>query len=492
MKNALYVLMTAVVTFSLFSCQKELTPEPTTPTDTTGTTPSRLDLLRDSVFLYSKEVYLWNNLIPTYDQFNPRQYSGADEITTATNVLDAIRALQPLDRYSFVTTKEESDGLQTGESKDWGFFVKGAYVDKAEPLDSARWFITYVYNQSSAAAAGVRRGWYINKINNTTLGNDNASIDLLNEIFFGTTTSASFEFIKPDGSVQDNDLSQTSFTANSVLKDTVYTGTDGVKQIGYFVFNQFFGTPSVTELNTVFSKFKSKGITELIVDLRYNHGGATATQNALADMIAPASANGKKMYTYIYNDSLQADKFPLLDVKFGGIPSGSFKEENNVISYQNTGSLSLNHVLFIVSNETASASELLINNLRPYFSGSQLKLIGDTTYGKPVGFFGIDIFDYAIYPISFKTVNSVGTADYYTGFPPDQLSSDRVNKDWGDTDDFSLTYALKYINTGSFRMASSHNERIANSLKEMQDQMKPAMKKLTSHKFTGMFTEKKK
>ena len=91
------------------------------------------ELLMDSVFLYSKEVYFWNDLIPSYSQFNPRQYKGNTELNSARNVMNAIRKLQPLDRYSFVTTKEESDGIQTGQNKDFGFFVKSASVDVAIP-----------------------------------------------------------------------------------------------------------------------------------------------------------------------------------------------------------------------------------------------------------------------------------------------------------------------------------------------------------------------
>ena len=106
--------------------------------------------------------------------------------------------------------------------------------------------------------------------------------------------------------------------------------------------------------------------------------------------------------------------------------------------------LNLNRVFFIVTNGTASASELLINNLKPYMD---VKLIGDTTYGKPVGFFPVDIYNYSIYPISFKTVNSAGNADYYNGFAPDKIAPDGVSKNWGDITEPSLASALKYIST---------------------------------------------
>ncbi|MEJ7683158.1 MAG: S41 family peptidase [Segetibacter sp.] len=179
-----------------------------------------------------------------------------------------------------------------------------------------------------------------------------------------------------------SNLSKTSFISNSVLYNSVIDA--GGKKVGYFVFKQFFGAPSRAELNTVFSNFKSQGIDELIVDLRYNPGGSTATQDALADLIAPASANNQTMYKYVYNQSLQQGDFPLLKHK-AGYENESFSEANNTQNFENTGGLNLSRVFFIVSgSSTASASELLINNLKPYMD---VKLIGDTTYGKPVGFF---------------------------------------------------------------------------------------------------------
>ena len=104
-------------------------------------------------------------LYPSYDQFNPRQYKGSDQLSSAQNVMAAIRHLQPKDRFSFVTTLEESEEIQTGEEQDYGFFVKAASIDIDAPMDSIYWFVSYVYDQSTAGVAGVERGWIVNKIN---------------------------------------------------------------------------------------------------------------------------------------------------------------------------------------------------------------------------------------------------------------------------------------------------------------------------------------
>lgn len=412
---------------------------------------------------------------------------GATELAAAQNEMAGIRALQVQDNkhsYSFVTTTAGSNAIQTGNDQDYGFFIKEASLDRALPYDSVYWFVEYVYKNSPSGVAGVQRGWYISKINNTAIGNDNASVDLLNNIFFGTTSSsATFTFTKTDGTTVDLNLAKGSYTANSVLYTDVIT--NGAVKTGYMVFNQFFGSSSVTELTNAFNDFASKGINELVVDIRYNHGGSTDTQNTLADLIAPSSATGKTMYTYIFNDSLTAGKFPLLRRK-PGYSNVSFQPADNTITYQKAGSVNLSRVFFIVTGETASASELLINNLRPYMD---VKLVGDTTYGKPVGFFPIQIFDYAIYPISFKTVNSAGSAEYYDGFAPDKLTPDGVNRSWGDEDEPSLAAALHYINTGSFNRTVNTDEEQNQRMLTMQKQFQPLNSQLYNKRFTGMFTK---
>lgn len=478
-----YILsLLSLLTIFVVSCKKDVGTEPVSSPTATATA-SQSDLLKDSIYLYSKEAYLWQEVIPSYDVFNPRQYKGNTDQDAATAEINAIRALEPLDRFSFVTTKEQSDGLQTGASVDYGFFVKAAAIDKADPIDSVRWFVEYAFDKSSAGTAGVNRGWYINKINNTPVTYTQASIDLLNQTFFGTGNSATFEFVKPDGTTTTFNLSKTSFTSNAVLFKNVINA--GGKKVGYFVLKQFFGTPTVTELNDVFSYFKSQGIDELVVDLRYNPGGSTSTQDALANLIAPAAANNQVMYKYIFNSNLQQGKFPLLQNK-EGYGSTSFTEANNTQKFSNTGSLNLSRVFFIVSHNTASASELLINNLKPYMN---VKLVGDTTYGKPVGFFPIDIFNYSVYPISFKTVNSAGNADYYKGFAPDKSAPDGVNKSWGDVTEPSLATVLKYINTGAFRTAEGNDQQYSSQLRTQQ-QLEPLNNQLDKNQFTGMFIEK--
>ena len=462
----------------MISCSKK--DHSSSPGDNSSTATEE-DLLRDSVYLYTKEVYLWQDVIPGYDQFNPRQYKGSTELESAQKEMNGIRGLQPLDRFSFVTTEEESNGLQTGEDKDFGFFIKAASIDKEDPIDSVYWFVTYAYDQSSAGQAGVQRGWYITKINETSINYDQTSVNVLNDIFFGSATTATFEFKKPDGSALSTNLSKTAFTANSVLYKNVLSA--GGKKVGYLVFNQFFGQPSRNELAQAFTYFQSQGSDELIVDLRYNPGGSVETEDTLSNLIAPQTANNQTMYQYVFNQTLQNNQHQLIRNKLGY--GNIFTTTDNTVKFEKAGSLNLSRAFFIVSGNTASASELLINNLKPYMD---VKLIGDTTYGKPVGFFPIPIYNYDIYPISFKTINSAGNADYYSGFAPDKLTSDGVNKSWGDVNEPGLAAALKYITTGSFDRLSTQSTNLE---RRAMSQTKPFNKAVDENKFVGMFIEKR-
>ena len=132
------------------------------------------------------------------------------------------------------------------------------------------------------------------------------------------------------------------------------------------------------------------------------------------------------MYHYIYNDKLTA------------IASQAGLEDK--VLFTGGGSLNLTNVFFIGGQYTASASELTINNLKPYMN---VKLVGDTTYGKPVGFFTFHITDYPnggttqkfladLYAINFETRNALGKGEYFDGLIPDKVATDFIDVPWGD------------------------------------------------------------
>ncbi|NEU07947.1 hypothetical protein GZH53_06445 [Flavihumibacter sp. R14] len=372
--------------------------------------------VRDSAYIKTKDIYLWTDILPPIEVFRPRDSKDIYEVMTR------VRSYQPLDRFSFVETKEETEKASQGLVSDFGFLVK--FYSSLTDLR-----VNYVYESSPGGNKGVKRGWKVLRLNGRELNGDNqGDKDYLNEIFFGPATSAEFTFEKPDGSIFTTTINKGVYPLNTVLFKNIYNA--GSKKVGYFVYNQFSGISSVNELIVTMNYFQSNGIKDVIVDLRYNRGGFVSTQDTLANMLAPQSVGrGQKvMYTYEFNKR--------------------YSQFNETNYFHKTGSVSPTRIVFIVTPATASSSELLINNLKPVLD---VKLVGEkNTFGKPVGFFPIPVFDYNIYPVSFKTVNSVGTSDYYEGFKVDKDTEDDLSRDFGDVNEASLKEALHYMTSGSF------------------------------------------
>ncbi|WP_298741590.1 S41 family peptidase [uncultured Chitinophaga sp.] len=407
-------------------------------------------------------TYYWYNQVPGLDPFSTN-YSTAEQLLSTMISYPQVNG-QKIDRYSFLDrTGSLANKLQNGviektqaESGSFGMEVTFALDNN----NKSHLLVLYADKNSPAGLQGVQRGWEITAIN----GDNNLSYDgsnganttkVSNAVY--NSSSSTFTFKTPANTTPTITLNTASYNVNPVLYDTIYT-VNG-KQVGYFVFYTFSSVTSSTGgatatkqvLDQVFSKFRAAGIRELIVDLRYNTGGAVSTSQYLANAIAPASAQSKVMYYYTYNDKLTQH------LAATGLPAA--------INFGSTGGLNLDHVFFITGAQTASASELTLNNLKPYMN---VKLVGDTTYGKPVGFFSYTISDHDaagnekyladLFAINFETKNAQQSGGYYSGIKPDQAATDYVNVPWGNSEDDNLSKIFSYIRTGNFRQAST--ERI--------------------------------
>lgn len=201
-------------------------------------------------------------------------------------------------------------------------------------------------------------------------------------------------------------------------------------------------------------------MTDLIVDLRYNGGGYVNTASYLTNLIAPSGTSGQTMFTELYNPLMQAGNAtilanqPLLDgdgkiIRQNGkiltAADDNYSVAANTITFSKKGSLGgINNIVFIVTRNTASASEIVINSLKPYMN---VKLVGDTTYGKPVGFFPILLENrYQVYMPIFETRNSKNEGGYYTGMVPDVLDEyDDPEYVFGDVRENYLAKALNVL-----------------------------------------------
>ena len=250
---------------------------------------------------------------------------------------------------------------------------------------------------------------------------------------FYQSANTSFIFLKPDNSATTINLNAASYQSYPVILDSVYSV--GGKKFGYFSFNSFLGdtTEIYNEFSRIFNRFAAANIDDVVVDLRYNGGGYVSVSEKLANYLASSSANGGLMMAQKYNDK--------------------YTQYNSVSYFRKLGFLNLSRIFFIVSNSTASASELLINNLRPYM---HVELVGPSkTYGKPVGCFPIPVGDWYIFPVSFRTTNKNNEGNYFNGLAINNQVADGLDKNWGDLSESAFASTVNYIVNGAFSRTQS-------------------------------------
>jgi hypothetical protein len=456
MKSTRTILLSSILATLIISCTKNRdTPSSSTPA-------TELQLLADSVYLFSKEIYFYNEIRTSsydYDKFNPRALVTSDAVETAKAVIEKVRNTNANDKdkqFSYATAYDETSGSSNAVQSisDYGFFFKAGYTNRqiqpklyADDPYFAGFYITYVYANSDAGLKGVQRGWKIISINGTDMTKiSQTGVDVLNTMFYyGTLKNATIVFQKPDGQNVTLNVGITSFVPNSVLYRTKIVSATG-RNIGYLVYN-FFGQYSDTkaDIDEAIQYFKNQGVNEIVIDLRYNRGGYTQTQNYLVNNFAPASANGGVMYKMYYNDNLQNGNYTLMRTRHA-YSQGYYSVANNSYNFSTINNFNTTKLYVIVSNSTASSSELFINNLVPYYN-SNIILIGDqNTYGKPVGFFPIDLFKkVTFWTVSFETKNKNEAAVAYSGFGPNFRIYDGVDKSWGDTSEECLRAAINLI-----------------------------------------------
>jgi carboxyl-terminal processing protease len=440
----LCTFLLALLTFS--ACKKEKSSSIIDPPggDTT-VTPD--DKLKDTAIAYSRDIYLWNTHIP--DTFKTQDYADPDAIMVGIRKYSIEPGFTlPVDHYSFAAKQSDWNDISSGVAQDFGlniFFKEDGdlRVRFVEPL-------------SPAGLAGIRRGWKITKINSSTdISYANAEY-IVDNVY--SSTSSTITFLKPDGNSVEISLEAGTYNETPVYLDSVYTV--GAKKVGYLVFTSFLGdTVAVyNKLQQVFSRFTSSGVTDVVVDIRYNGGGYVNVSQKLADFLVKSSADGQTMMTQKFNDN--------------------YTDYNETTKFSKAGSLNVNNIYFIVGGNTASASELLVNNLKPYMN---VKMVGSKTYGKPVGFFPIDDGDWYIFPVSFRSTNSNGDGNYFDGIAVDKEVEDGLDKDFGDVDELQLKSVLAHVNTGSFGYAG-HGTALNSTLATQLNQVN---RKLVGKSFVG-------
>jgi carboxyl-terminal processing protease len=417
--KSLRLLGFVVLYFLTIACRQEAI-EPTSPValDPVTTPSTQNSTVNNWVYEVMKDAYYWTKNLPVQStlnaSLNPSDYFEKLIYQRAT-----------LDRFSGIT--DDIASLQkefNGVSKIFGIQYQLAYTDQSQ--SSVGLFLSYVVKGSPAEAAGLKRGDIILKVNGQALTNSNYSTLLRSgesvNFTLGTYNGTS---LMADNTKSFN-LTKAEVAENPVGFSTVIEKASSGKKIGYLVYTQFVPGSDATskqyddQLRQIFADFKAKGVNELVLDLRFNGGGYISSAETLASLIGKNISTSKVFYKEKWNDQytayFQKEKGPT------ALNHTFLNEPNNI-------GANLSRVFVLTSNSTASASELVINGLKPYMP---VITIGANTYGKNL--FGTLIDDdqkrwnWGLYVMLGQTANANDESDYGTinGIAPTYKVDDTV------------------------------------------------------------------
>jgi C-terminal processing protease CtpA/Prc len=394
--------------------------------------------------------YLWVNDVPNL--VNPN-FSNKDSLNKFLNKYtkpDELfnSLLYPLDRqkgWSFIVDDSKKiDNWLAGISESMGFEFRLAYKPGSN-TDLIGW-VVYVLKDSPASRAGVKRGDLFSMVDGQQLTAANYYSLMFTKITYtlGFAEYQNNSYVANGKSVK---MTAELIEENPVFFDSIYQINN--HKVGYLVYNGFVSAYNEKqkvfyelELNKVFGKFKANGVNKLVLDLRYNGGGSGLTAMYLGSMIH-STDESKILYKQQWNSLLQSEILKYYGDKFlnktlkSVIDTHTFVLSNKtkmVMPKTPINSLGLNDIYIIALNSSASASELLINGLRPFMNVTH---VGTNTSGKFTG--SITLYDednngkrntshtWAMQPIVFKYSNSIGKSDFADGLVPDVSLTEYVN-----------------------------------------------------------------
>jgi len=423
-----------VLAISLAACGGEGS-SPTPPISGGGPTPTptpsacSLRAQQDFADQVLNEWYLFPDLLATVNQAS---------VTSLQAYLDARVAparAQNRDRgFTFATSIAEENALINSGSSA-GFGIRLAF-----DTDARRVFVMEAFEGANGLAAGLDRGSEITAIGTTSAnlqtvsslmasGGAQAVIDALGPTTAGVARV--LRFVQPGGATIESNIVKTDFALDPVSdRYGLLILNDGGKQVGYINLRTFIIADAATQLRQAYGQLAAQGITELIIDLRYNGGGLVSVADTMGDLMG-AGRVGQIWSRTVLRPSKSSEN-----------ETRTFRSEANAIAPT--------RIAFITTGATASASELVANSMIPYV-GNGLALIGANTTGKPVGQFGFDLAacDLRVRAVTFQTVNAADQGEYFTGlasvFPNTCRAGDDITRPLGDPAEASIATALDFL-----------------------------------------------
>ncbi|MEO0785497.1 MAG: S41 family peptidase [Pseudomonadota bacterium] len=372
---------------------------------------------------WTNETYLFNDEVADRD---PNDFDNRLEYFGILRTFETTPSGEEKDDFHFSQPTEEFL-QQRNSAATASYGVRLAFLQSAPPRD-----VRVVYTEPNSPAsqtvggrANFERGERLYTINGIDVING-SDVDGLNNALFPATagTTTNFELGNPDGTgIRAVTVTSENLSRAPVNRTSIISTPSG--DVGYILFNTFSPFASEVEIYDAMVDMQTAGVSDLVLDLRYNGGGLLAVAAQLGYMVAGDTATQGRVFEQLrYNN---CDNATCRDPVFGDI--------NSPIPFISTGQgfslaagtplpeLDLNRVYILSTEGTCSASEAVINGLRGI--DVEVVLIGDTTCGKPFGFFPTDNCGETYYTIQFQGTNDKGFGDYTDGFLP-QNSTDIV------------------------------------------------------------------
>jgi C-terminal processing protease CtpA/Prc len=424
--------------------------------------------------------YYWNKEIPVNDQLN------------LNLIPDTFfyKILSKDDRFSWIDKvdklNEDLAGVSTTTGMNFGVLRDGN--DKAKDSDPIIGFVRYVVPESPAERAGIERGMFFTKVNGKAMIVGNYKSLLLDP--YNKGEGFSVQLAELDGNdfveTKEIDLASVKISEPAVYLYNTITTKSG-RKVGYLFYNRFLrDSPERShsdELFEAFQYFKANGVQDLILDIRYNLGGDIAISGLLSALIMPNYDENKVFVEYKYNEDLNelldAFRFHTFKSLFPKPPSPIWGPR--ILA----ANLNLNKVYVLATYNSASASELVINNLRPYM---EVVHIGETTRGKNEGSTTLEDervpreIEWAIQPIILKLANAEHYGDYHDGLNPIiEVKEGYELKPLGDKEDPLVKVALAQIDPSMSAKTRATPPRVLSMLKgiksfdEINNKAKPIL-----------------
>ena len=410
-----------------------VTPTPTpsaTPTPTPTPTVAGCSV-RERQDWAAARITEWH-LFPTLlaSTANPASYA---DVQTYIDALVAPARAQSRDRFfTYITSiAQENAFFDSGASA--GFGVRLSYDSVGRRL-----FVTEAFEGAPALAAGLDRGTEI-----TAIGSSATNLQTVTALFAAGGSQAVSDALGPstagtaralrvitNGTTSEVTVTKATFSLTPVSsRYGAKVLLDGPKKVGYLNLRTFIDTADPA-LRSAFASFKAQGVTELIIDLRYNGGGLVSIAELFGDLMGGGRAGQVFSYTTFRTE------------KAANNGQKNFAAQTETIAPTK--------IAFIGASGTASASELVMNSMRPYLGTSQA-LVGTNTFGKPVGQIAFDRSqcDDRLRVVAFRSENANRQGDYYTGLASVMertcQATDDFAKPLGDATEASTKAALDFL-----------------------------------------------